>query len=365
MHRRSRIPTIALILSLAIHLSLAITALFVSVVEKYPETEDDYQMVAFLPEEQQPRFIKRMQAPPRYYSPEKSTESLAERSFEFRTMDMSMERSEPLQTERVSAPEAEPLRLEATQTQLIGLSASDISLSGTQSGVESTNGTNGSGRTQRAGQPTPQNGDRNGLSIAAGLDSSALLDMPTPTLKSPLELIAESLTTAERTSPRVDVVFVLDISQSMQDNIYAVAKQLEQMADHFQDHQMDYEIGIILFHHSTWSSLTSSSLEITDLTRDVERIRKILRKVKTSGGEKAMNALYDSAERFKFRDGSSRHFVFVTDEYADGDYSSREVFGALHRKGIRVDVIGLDEPFQRALAARTGGIWIPIANLSS
>ena len=184
-------------------------------------------------------------------------------------------------------------------------------------------------------------------------------------LKTPLDLIAENLLRGEPHGVPIDLVFLLDISQSMQDNIYAVARHLEGMAARFDAHEVDFQVGIVTFHHSTAHSILRNAIKVTQLTDDVAKVRKKLRDVKCSGGEKALNALMEAIHRVKFRAGASRRFVFVTDEYVDGDYPTREVSGALYRARIHVDVIGMDEPFQRSLAAESGGMWIPIASLTS
>lgn len=182
--------------------------------------------------------------------------------------------------------------------------------------------------------------------------------------KSPLRMIAEEMikkSDGNGNGP-VDVVFLLDISRSMQDNIYAVARRLEEMASVLERGSLDFQIGIVTFH--TRQPLLNESVKFMKLTSNVEKVRKELRKVQCSGGEKSLNAIMKSIDEVKFRKGSSRRFVFVTDEAAGGDYKGTAVMGALYRARITVDVIGIDEPFQRSMAAQTGGIWIPIKNLS-
>jgi Mg-chelatase subunit ChlD len=210
---------------------------------------------------------------------------------------------------------------------------------------------------------------RAGLSMSTQTESSASPTSPAQTagleLKTPLDLIAENLLRAEPDGVPIDLVFLLDISQSMQDNIYAVARHLEGMAARLDAHEVDFQVGMVTFHHSTAHSILRNAIKVTQPTDDVAKVRKKLRDVKCSGGEKALNALMEAIHRVKFRAGASRRFVFVTDEYVDGDYPTREVSGALYRARIHVDVIGMDEPFQRSLAAESGGMWIPIASLTS
>lgn len=224
----------------------------------------------------------------------------------------------------------------------------------------------------KAPSPTPRVGvsEPPGLQMSMDLASDSS-DLPKDSAsflhKNPLEVIADSIAIRLRGAEtnRVDLVFLLDASQSMQDNIYAVAKYLERMAERLLRGDVDYEIGIVTFRHTTFTSALGNDLSVTPLTKDLTRIRQTLEKVKCKGGERALNALMDAISRVEFRAGASRHFVLVTDEYVTGSYSTQEVLGALYRARIQVDVIGMDEPFQRALAARTGGMWMPITNLSN
>ncbi len=209
---------------------------------------------------------------------------------------------------------------------------------------------------------------RAGLAMSTQTSASASPSSPTNSpeleLKTPLDLIAEHVVRSETGNAPVDLVFLLDISQSMQDNIYAVAKHLEGMADRLDRHDIDFQVGIVTFHHSAWNTILKNTVTVTQVTDNVDKVRKKLREVKCSGGEKALNAMMEAVHRVKFRDGASRRFVFVTDEYVDGDYPTAEVSAALYRLRIHVDVIGVDEPFQRKLPAQTGGMWIPIASLT-
>ncbi len=228
------------------------------------------------------------------------------------------------------------------------------------------------GRTgdDAATRPTIERLDprRAGLAMSTQTGSASSLaspaELPGLELKTPLDLIAEHVVRSETGDTPVDLVFLLDISQSMQDNIYAVAKHLEGMADRFDRHDIDFQVGIVTFHHSAWNTILKNTVTITQVTDNVEKVRKKLRDVKCSGGEKALNAMMEAVHRVKFREGASRRFVFVTDEYVDGDYPTAEVSAALYRLRIHVDVIGVDEPFQRQLPAQTGGMWIPIASLT-
>ena len=235
--------------------------------------------------------------------------------------------------------------------------------------VGGINGGATNGIVRGAGAPTMRDGRRQGLRMSVALGNGADTAERPPEarldLASPLELIAQDLVAANPDARRKDIVFVLDVSQSMQDNIYAVARHLSKMTDLLEANGADFRIGIATFHEPPWYAVSRRTVRVMRRTDDVKRVRRELRRVECSGGEKAINAIMAAVEQVKFRSDTERSFVIVTDEYADGDFEARQVFGALYRSGVRVDVIGVDEPFQRALAARSGGVWIPISSLGS
>ena len=50
----------------------------------------------------------------------------------------------------------------------------------------------------------------------------------------------------------------------------------------------------------------------------------------------------------------------MTDEPLKGSYKIQEVLKRCRDAGITVDVIGVNRPLQKYLAAQTGGAWFPI-----
>jgi hypothetical protein len=174
-----------------------------------------------------------------------------------------------------------------------------------------------------------------------------------------LQEIAQHVLTT-RNSRKVDIVFVVDTSESMQDDIDAVRRHLGKMIDRFQKVDLDFTLGVVRFHHSLVYEWLGMDITISPQTSNVEGIREILRSMKVSGGERALDALMEAISKVKFRSGADRHFILVTDEYVKGTYPVSEVLRAAKRAKISIDVLGRDEPFQRTIAEQTGGIWTPI-----
>ncbi len=166
-----------------------------------------------------------------------------------------------------------------------------------------------------------------------------------------------------KSSRKVDVVFIIDKSGSMENSIDTVRRHLDRMIDRLRAAEMDFTLGVVSFHHSMVYEWLGMDIKISPQTTNAEEIKKLLRSMKVSGGERALDALMKAIEQVKFRPGADRHFILITDEYVSGTYPVDEVLRAAKRAGITIDVLGRDEPFQRTIAEQTGGIWTPIQSI--
>lgn len=162
---------------------------------------------------------------------------------------------------------------------------------------------------------------------------------------------------------KLDLVFVIDASQSMKNDIESVRLHLGRMTDHFEQKGLDFTVGVVAFRNNRGFSLIGWDFEITAQTRSVRKIEKVLGRIKCKGSEKAKDALIKAAKQVKFRSGASRRFVLVTDEYASGQASTQQVMEILKQKQISVDVLGRDDRFQQIISQQSNGIWLPISSL--
>lgn len=170
-----------------------------------------------------------------------------------------------------------------------------------------------------------------------------------------LEGIAESVADGE-TLTAVDLVFLLDISGSMIDNIRAVGRQLSRMVTVFEDKGVDFTLGIVIFRYLEGDTI------IHPQTRDSEKYKRLLTShvVAAAGDERAHNAIIKTIRRVNFREDVNRRFILVTDEASKGSYSLPEVLKQCFQNNIIVDVIGINHTTHRALTSKTGGLWFPI-----
>ena len=168
-----------------------------------------------------------------------------------------------------------------------------------------------------------------------------------------------------RTSDKIDIVFLIDSSQSMRNDIEAVRDHLSQMINLLQAEKLDFTVGIVAFRSSAGYGLLGWDFEVTPQTNSVATIKKVLSGIKCRGGEKALDALVRASDKVEFRKGAERRFILVTDEFVSGGYSAKEVLAKMQSEKIHVDVIGRDENFQKLIAQRTAGIWLPISSLKN
>ena len=163
---------------------------------------------------------------------------------------------------------------------------------------------------------------------------------------------------------KVNVVFVLDTSASMRDNIQEVAANLFAMTDEFDLVNLEYHLGMSEFS----VRYEGQKLEIRTLLPDVGMLRRRMQKATLSGDEHALDALIDTPYRIDFHADADQYIILVTDEPAttafrkDGAYTTmrEKVIKEYQLQGIRVNVLGVPEPFQQELAEITGGLWQPI-----
>ncbi|MCY4404634.1 MAG: VWA domain-containing protein [Candidatus Poribacteria bacterium] len=183
-------------------------------------------------------------------------------------------------------------------------------------------------------------------------------DLPLPHVI--LERIGQHIV-SNRTTDSVDIVFVIDASGSMQDNINAVRIHLNRMTELFDEANIDFTLGIVVFR----DKIFGVDFEVFPQTRSVPQTKRLLAQVKCQGGEKALDALIRAADEVDFRQNADVHFILITDEYVSGNYSAKDVLNKISRAKIKVDVIGRDEKFQKFIAQSTGGLWLPISSLGT
>ncbi len=108
-----------------------------------------------------------------------------------------------------------------------------------------------------------------------------------------------------RTVDKVNVVFVLDTSASMQDNIQQVADNLYTMTDAFDLINLEYFLGMTEFSVRKHGQ----EIETRALLPDVGVLRRRMKEVKLSGDEYALDALYETFNFIQFHADADKHLI--------------------------------------------------------
>lgn len=165
------------------------------------------------------------------------------------------------------------------------------------------------------------------------------------------------------TTRKVDLVFVIDRTGSMRDNVRGIRAYVDAIFDRLSRAGHDTAVGLVAF-----GEVKISKLKPRGVTTDHSKFKNWLRKVKIEGGgdlaESGLDAIAAAQDKIRYRSGAQRFFVFASDgSFHDADYDGKSkhsldsVIASLQLERIRVDVIGIDYLPVRQLALATGGTW--------
>ena len=153
----------------------------------------------------------------------------------------------------------------------------------------------------------------------------------------------------------IDVVFVIDASGSMGNNIKSVIEHLTEMVDVYKDSKIDYALGVTEF--ATYED--GNKIKVVQLTRSFTEYRRALRDISVRGDENALDAVVQTVKELRFRPTSKRHFILVTDEplTSSEGMTLANAIAYCREFGIYVNVLGLPLNEHQLLATQTGGKW--------
>ena len=153
----------------------------------------------------------------------------------------------------------------------------------------------------------------------------------------------------------IDVVFVIDASGSMGDNIKSVIEHLADMVDVYKSSKIDYALGVTEF----WAGREGNQIKVTQLTRSYTEYKRTLQEIRTHQDENALDAIVQTVRELRFRPTSKRHFILVTDEPLTSRYGITvdKAIAYCREFGIYVNVLGLPLDGHQSLATQTGGKW--------
>lgn len=170
--------------------------------------------------------------------------------------------------------------------------------------------------------------------------------------------LARTLAEASVTK-KVDVVFVLDETASMIDNIRGIRAYVDFLFEAFDREGRDATFGLVTFTDETRKY---------GRTEDLGTFKNWLFKIGVDGGgdiaEAGLDGLMTAVTETKFRKDAQRFIVLASDgAFHDADYDGKsaysldQVIETLQNAQVRVDVIGIDYLPIRQIALATGGTW--------
>ena len=157
----------------------------------------------------------------------------------------------------------------------------------------------------------------------------------------------------------IDVVFVVDASGSMLDNINAVAEHLGQMTDAYKASKIDYQLGLT---HFSADGKNGNHIRTFQLTQNLSKIQTALYDIEVRGDEHALDGINETVIQQRFRNTAIKHLILVTDEPLSSlhGFTVDDAINLCRKNKMYVNVLGIDKPKHKYLAAVTGGTWHPI-----
>ena len=156
-------------------------------------------------------------------------------------------------------------------------------------------------------------------------------------------------------STPVDIVLFVDSSKSMEDKLPNFLQQLDILVRAWDNAFVDHQIGVVRFR----SRASVNMINVYNPPQTLEQIRKIV-ELPCQDDETLLDAVAEGLRRLKLRPNAQSYFILVTDEPAEGEYSSPAIIQMLEQKQVLVSVVGTYDDFQQEVATKTGGVWVPI-----
>lgn len=178
--------------------------------------------------------------------------------------------------------------------------------------------------------------------------------LPKVTFSSVMKTLGEEIAETSDGGP-IDVVFIIDASGSMGDNISAVAVHLSEMVDVYKSTDIDYELGLTKFN----TKKKKNNIEVQQLTKNLFEYKRNINAIFVGNDENALDAIEKTVIDMKFRPTSKKHIVLVTDEPLTSieGKTLRSTIDLCREYGIFVNVLGLPDDGHQLMAIRTDGSW--------
>ena len=184
------------------------------------------------------------------------------------------------------------------------------------------------------------------------LDANDGKSIPQPGFDDLMVRLAKGIVEDSEGGP-IDVVFVVDSSGSMGDNIRSVRTHLSEMINVYKSAKSDYALGLTTF----WALKQVNHIQVSQLTKNLTKYKLDLALIRPRQDENALDAIEQTIREMRFRPASKKYLILVTDEPFTSlkKLDVDKVIAMCHEFDIHTDVLGLMEKQHEALAEKTGG----------
>lgn len=143
-----------------------------------------------------------------------------------------------------------------------------------------------------------------------------------------------------------DIVFLIDTTSSMSDEINRVKNSISNFADSLAAENVSFRLGLVDFGYS-YNGSSNQYVKNHGFFEDVEAFKNELSALTDSGGSEYGLTAIQSALGMDFNEGVTKRFIMLTDEgYEENDYSSSsyiqydEALALMNNAGVVLDVVG-------------------------
>ena len=169
----------------------------------------------------------------------------------------------------------------------------------------------------------------------------------------------------EKTSSKTDIIFVLDNSGSMSDEINIIKSNISNFLSSLSSRKIDFKLGLVTFadiiNPYNNYQLMDDATKFQNLIKDIRLI---------DGGDDPENSFdaLDHASRYNLREDAKKIFVLLTDAqpHYNGDGTSfssntlSSITQKLNAQNIECNVVAINNPNYfgaGSLSGSTGGVW--------
>lgn len=132
----------------------------------------------------------------------------------------------------------------------------------------------------------------------------------------------------------IDIVFIIDRSDSMSPSINGVKNNVNRFADLLSERGISYRLGLVTY---------EKDVTRYNLTSDVDELKNQVSRISVSGGtENGLDAIMEAGQNYPFDVDATKYFILIGDEniYSRNGYTDASVIQYLKDKKITMTVIG-------------------------